>query len=92
MLIRDGRISEAQLQGAIDQQQRVGGRIGTIMVEMGLVDVDTLTVYLGLELGIPIATGATLDALKWPPTKDDLDSIGRTALDWGRRLLEQDPN
>jgi len=64
MLIRDGRISESQLQQAIDQQQRVGGRIGSIMVEMGLVDVDTLTVYLGLELGIPIATGATLERAK----------------------------
>lgn len=64
MLIRDGRISDAQLQQAIDQQQRVGGRLGTVMVEMGLLDVDTLTVYLGLELGIPIATGATLERAK----------------------------
>ncbi len=64
MLIRDGRISEAQLQQAIDHQHRVGGRLGSIMVEMGLVDVDTLTVYLGLELGIPIATGATLERAK----------------------------
>jgi hypothetical protein len=64
MLVRDGRLTEAQLQQAIDQQKRDGGRLGTVMVEMGLVDLDALTVYLGLELGIPMATGATLDRAK----------------------------
>ncbi len=34
------------------------------MVEMRLIDADTLTVYLGLELGIPIATRAALDRAK----------------------------
>lgn len=64
MLIRDGRISTQQLDDALAQQARGGGRVGTVMVEMGLIDVDTLTVYLGLELGIPIATRATLDRAK----------------------------
>lgn len=64
MLIRDGRISTQQLDDALAQQQRGGGRVGTVLVEMGSIDVDTLTVYLGLELGIPIATRATLDRAK----------------------------
>lgn len=34
------------------------------MVEMGLIDLDSLTVYLGLELGISIATRATLERAK----------------------------
>lgn len=64
MLIRDGRITKQQLEQALARQARDGGRVGTVMVEMGLIDLDTLTVYLGLELGIPIATRATLDRAK----------------------------
>lgn len=64
MLVRDGRITPEQLDQALARQARDGGRLGTVMVEMGLLDLDTLTVYLGLELGIPIATRATLDRVK----------------------------
>jgi hypothetical protein len=64
MLVRDGRLTEAQLSDALTAQSRDGGRIGTILVEHGLVDLEALTVYLGLELGIPIATGAMLERAK----------------------------
>lgn len=64
MLIRDGRITEAQLQEALAVQGRGGGRLGTVLVELDLIDLDALTVYLGLELGIPIATGAMLERAK----------------------------
>src|SRR5678809_1744425 len=64
MLVRDGRITHAQLEQALAHQTRVGGRIGSILVELGFLDAETLTVYLGLELGIPIATGATLERCK----------------------------
>ncbi len=64
MLVRDDRLSEAQLDEALVRQAQVGGRLGTVLVEMGLLNTDTLTVYLGLELGIPIATSATLDRAK----------------------------
>lgn len=64
MLVRDGRLSEEQLRAAIEQQAAEGGRLGSLLVQAGLVDAETLTVYLGLELGIPIATGATLERCK----------------------------
>ena len=64
MLVRDGRLSEAQLTLVLTQQARDGGRIGTVIVESGLLDLDALTVYLGLELGIPIATGAMFERAK----------------------------
>jgi hypothetical protein len=64
MLVRDGRLDEAQLEQGLARQAKVGGRLGTVLVEMGLIDADVLTVYLGLELGIPIATGATLNRAK----------------------------
>src|SRR5262249_39946370 len=64
MLVRDGRLTEAQLKQALAYQARDGGRLGAILVEHGLVDLAALTVYLGLELGIPIATGAMLERAK----------------------------
>ncbi|MCB9559618.1 MAG: hypothetical protein H6709_22855 [Kofleriaceae bacterium] len=64
MLIADGRITEAQLQEALAQQARDGGRLGTVLVELEMIALDALTVYLGLELGIPIATGAMLERAK----------------------------
>jgi len=64
MLVRDGRLSEAQLEAALKNQARDGGRIGTVLYELGFLDLEALTVYLGLELGIPIATGAMLERAK----------------------------
>jgi hypothetical protein len=64
LLVRDRRISEAQLAEAMATQARDGGRIGPILLEMGLLDPESLTVYLGLELGLPVATGAALERCK----------------------------
>jgi hypothetical protein len=64
MLVRDGRLTEAQLVAALGFQARDGARLGTVLVEHGMVDLEALTVYLGLELGIPIATGAMLERAK----------------------------
>ncbi|HUQ02199.1 MAG TPA: hypothetical protein VM261_06855 [Kofleriaceae bacterium] len=64
MLLRDGRITPAQLEEAIAFQAKSGGRFGTVLFELGFIDLDALTVYLGLELGIPIASGAMLERAK----------------------------
>lgn len=64
LLLRDGRLTEAQLSAAISAQSRDGGRLGTILLEAQVIDYETLTVYLGLELGIPIASGAALERAK----------------------------
>ena len=64
MLLRDGRLTSAQLDDAVAYQARSGGRFGTVLFELGLIDLDALTVYLGLELGIPIASGAMLERAK----------------------------
>src|SRR5580692_2804703 len=69
MLVRDGRLTEPQLVASLAAQARDGGRLGTVLFELGLVDLDALTVYLGLELGIPIATGAMLERSKLPARK-----------------------
>jgi hypothetical protein len=64
MLVRDGRLSDPQLVMALGYQARDGARLGTVLVEHGYIDLEALTVYLGLELGIPIATGAMLERAK----------------------------
>jgi hypothetical protein len=64
MLVRDGRLTEAQLNQALAFQARDGARFGTVLYEHGFVDLEALTIYLGLELGIPIATGAMLERAK----------------------------
>ncbi len=64
MLVRDGRLTEPQIEAALKYQARDGGRFGTVLVEHGFIDLEALTVYLGLELGIPIATGAMLERAK----------------------------
>jgi hypothetical protein len=64
MLLRDGRITPVQLDEAIAFQAQNGGRFGTVLFELGFIDLDALTVYLGLELGIPIASGAMLERAK----------------------------
>ncbi len=64
MLVRDGRLTQAQVDEVLRSQAQVGGRLGTVLFELGLIDLDALTVYLGLELGIPIASGAMLERAK----------------------------
>ncbi|RMH38391.1 MAG: hypothetical protein D6689_19775, partial [Deltaproteobacteria bacterium] len=64
MLVRDGHVTPDQIQMAIERQRRDGGKLGTLLVEMGFVDLETLTMYLGLELSMPVATGAVLDRAK----------------------------
>jgi hypothetical protein len=64
MLVRDGRLTREQVEQALAHQSKVGGRLGTVLVELKLLDPDTLTVYLGLELGIPVATRAAMERAK----------------------------
>ncbi len=64
LLVRDGRLTEAQLDAALKHHARDGGRIGTVLVEHGLIDLEALTLYLGLEFAVPIATGAMLERAK----------------------------
>ncbi|MCP4449369.1 MAG: hypothetical protein GY811_29155 [Myxococcales bacterium] len=64
MLVRDGRLEQEVLNQIIEQQTREGGRIGSLLVAEQLISAETLTVYLGLEHGIPIATGATFERCK----------------------------
>ncbi|HKE14125.1 MAG TPA: hypothetical protein VKB80_04660 [Kofleriaceae bacterium] len=62
LLLRDAVISLAQLEEALRAQVLYGGRLGTNLVELGSVDLDTLGLYLSKVHGVPLATRARLEA------------------------------
>src|SRR5713226_1589774 len=48
-------ISEGQLQRALDLQAQTSRPLGTVLVELGVLDEDRLTAMLGEHLEIPVA-------------------------------------
>ena len=58
LLVRAGVIDELKLKAALAEQQRWGGRLGRILVDMGFVSEDLLTKALSKQLGIARATFA----------------------------------
>ena len=53
LLLKARVISEQQLQTAIGEQDKWGGKLGTILVRMGYLTEDLLTKALSKQLGIP---------------------------------------
>lgn len=50
-LVRDGVISQAQLDAALRTQARDGGRLGTNLVELGFITAERLAEYLSRRFG-----------------------------------------
>src|SRR5512144_2635006 len=74
LLVDSGVITREQLSDALSHQRQHGGRLGTNLVEMGLVDEKTLSAVLARQLTIPSATAAQLErvdqfTLKLVPAK-----------------------
>jgi type IV pilus assembly protein PilB len=59
LLIKEGLITEAQLEKAIATQRRENGRLGEILVQLGMVKEDQMIEVLGKQLGIPYFTLGT---------------------------------
>lgn len=56
LLVRAGVLDEVKLKAALAEQQRWGGRLGKILVDMNFVSEDLLVKALSKQLGIPRAT------------------------------------
>lgn len=56
LLIRDRVITLDQLEAALRAQVLFGGKLGSNLVELGHISVDTLAEYLGRTLDLPAAT------------------------------------
>ena len=61
LLVEAGVITRMQLSDALQHQREHGGRLGTNLVEMGLLDEKTLAGVLARQLSIPSATAAQLE-------------------------------
>ncbi|HTE49266.1 MAG TPA: hypothetical protein VK698_00225 [Kofleriaceae bacterium] len=62
LLLRDAIISLNQLEEALRAQVLYGDRLGTNLVELGSLDLDTLGLYLSKVHGVPVATVAHMEA------------------------------
>ncbi len=60
LLVREGVISTQQLEEALRLQSVYGGRLGSNLVDSGMMDVDGLAQWLSRQLGFPPATDAML--------------------------------
>jgi len=63
LLLRDAVISLSQLEAALRTQVLYGGRLGTNLVELDFLDLNTLGDYLSQISGFPVATRAQFDAV-----------------------------
>ena len=60
-LIAAGLLTHEQLEQALRAQVVWGGRLGTNLVELGCIDLDTLATALGRQHGLPPALGRHFD-------------------------------
>lgn len=72
LLLRNAAITLSQLETALRTQVVYGGRLGTNLVELGFIDVDTLTEYLAESLELPVATQQMFESTP----KSDIDQFG----------------
>ncbi|MEO6222613.1 MAG: type IV-A pilus assembly ATPase PilB [Vicinamibacterales bacterium] len=61
LLLREKRITPAQLQKALAVQRSGGGRLGTNLVQLGFVKDDDITSILSRQYGVPSITLNTFD-------------------------------
>lgn len=63
LLLRNAAITLSQLETALRTQVLYGGRLGTNLVELGFIDVNTLTEYLAQSLNVPVATQEMFESI-----------------------------
>jgi len=73
ILLREGVITEDQLQKAIQVQKSEGGRIGEVLIRLRVVDEKEIALALGKQLGIPYASLAR--GLLQPQTDQGLEQL-----------------
>src|SRR5437016_2685377 len=72
-LIKQGLITEKQLQEAITVQKQNKGRIGDVLIKLGMIKEEDLATALGTQLMIPYAS-YTSGLLK-PKTDQNFDRL-----------------
>jgi len=62
ILIREGLITEDQLNQAIEAQKDQKGRLGEILIKLGLVNEEDIASAIGKQLNIPYSSDIKKDA------------------------------
>lgn len=57
ILVRNGRITQRDLDQALGAQREIGDLIGRVLIRLGLVSESDLTAALSEQLGLPVARG-----------------------------------
>ncbi|MDE2308853.1 MAG: Flp pilus assembly complex ATPase component TadA [Xanthomonadaceae bacterium] len=84
MLVAAGAVRASEVERALELQQRLGGRIGSLLMRVGAVSEDTLLEALSRQLALPL-----LERDLPPPDETQLRALAHTpgiSLDW---LLDQ---
>ncbi len=74
ILIKQGLITENQLNKAIEHQKTEKGRIGEILIRLGIITEENMAAALGSQLGIPYYTSDNVE-LMTPKDDQDLDKL-----------------
>jgi type IV pilus assembly protein PilB len=73
LLVKDGLITSAQLEKAVSIQRQEGGRLGEILVKIGVIKEEKLIAALGRQLGVPYFTLGT--GMLKPAVDQDLEHL-----------------
>ena len=73
LLIKEGLLTEPQLEKAINSQRQEGGRLGEILVKLKLIREEEVVSVLGKQLGIPYFTLGT--GMLKPAAGQGLDAL-----------------
>jgi type IV pilus assembly protein PilB len=73
LLIKEGVITAAQLEKAINVQKQEGGRLGEILVKLGFIKEEQMVTVLAKQLNIPYLTLAT--GMLRPAPDQNLESL-----------------
>ena len=74
ILIKQGLITESQLQEAINTQKRQkGSRIGEILIQVGMIKEEDFAIALGSQLSVPFAS--YMSGLLKPKTDQNLEKL-----------------
>jgi hypothetical protein len=70
-LVREGLINNEQLAKALERQVVYGGRLGTNLIELGILTEESLVKFLGNVFGVPYADPKSFEGIK----KEVIDTI-----------------
>ncbi|MCX5711536.1 MAG: hypothetical protein NTY47_00470 [Candidatus Omnitrophica bacterium] len=73
LLVKEGVLTEAQLEKAINTQRQEGGRLGEVLIKLKLIKEEEVVAVLGKQLGIPYFALGT--GMLKPASDQGLDAL-----------------